>query len=107
MIYPDRRRAELAPAYDLVSTIPYLPEDDLALSFVDSKRFDSLNLKQLERFAAQARLNRTLVLDVACDSVAQFIKLWRGAEDLELPPEVRLAIDNHLTRVPLVREAAS
>ena len=32
MIYPDRRRAALAPAYDLVSTIPYIPDPKAALN---------------------------------------------------------------------------
>ena len=34
LIYPDRRAAMLAPAYDFVSTIAYLPDDRLALTFV-------------------------------------------------------------------------
>ena len=27
LIYPDRRRAAVAPAYDLLSTIPYIPDE--------------------------------------------------------------------------------
>lgn len=40
-MYSDRRKAALAPAYDFVSTIAYLPDDNLALTFVDSKIFSS------------------------------------------------------------------
>src|SRR5262245_51589581 len=38
LIYLDRRRAALAPAYDFVSTIHYIPDDNSALSFGRTKR---------------------------------------------------------------------
>jgi serine/threonine-protein kinase HipA len=52
LIYPDTRTAELAPAYDFVSAIVFMPDNDMALSFVDSKAFASLTRDQFVRFAA-------------------------------------------------------
>jgi serine/threonine-protein kinase HipA len=40
LIYADRRTPQLAPAYDYVSTLPYLPDDLLALNFLHSKKFN-------------------------------------------------------------------
>jgi len=60
MIYRDRRRATLSPAYDFVATLPYIPNDDLALNFVDSKAFASLTYDQFSRFAAKARFQKRL-----------------------------------------------
>lgn len=75
LIYPNEREPALAPAYDFVSTISYLPGDDLALTFVDSKKFSSLSCDQFKRFAAKAHLPETLVLDTARDTVKAFAKI--------------------------------
>ncbi len=65
LMYPDKKKAALAPAYDFVSTIPYLPEDELALSFVDSKAYSSLTYNQFKRFAEKSKLREDLVVETA------------------------------------------
>ena len=40
LIYPDKRNPALSPAYDFVSTIPYIEDDEMALKFARTKRFD-------------------------------------------------------------------
>jgi hypothetical protein len=37
LLYPDRRRPVLSPGYDFVATLPYIPNDTLALSFGGSR----------------------------------------------------------------------
>lgn len=103
LIYPDQKNAALSPAYDFVSTIPYLPADELALSFVDSKSFNSLNYEQFKRFAAKARLNESLVLDTARETVQSFTKAWRSVGDYPLSSEFIQLINNHLKTIPLFR----
>lgn len=63
LIYRDRRRPVLSPAYDLVSTFTYVGEghtEDLGLKFRGKKGFDSVGPKTLEklekRLGAQADL---------------------------------------------------
>jgi serine/threonine-protein kinase HipA len=101
LIYPDRRSAALAPAYDFVSTIAYLPDDRLALTFVDSKQFSSITNDQFERFAAKARLPTKLTLDTVHETVARFAETWRNAPDVLNDDQLREAIDRHLQSVPL------
>ena len=101
LIYPDRRSALLAPAYDFVSTIAYLPDDRLALTFVDSKQFSSITNDQFERFAAKARLPTKLTLDTVHETVARFAETWRDAPDVLNDDRLRKAIDRHLQSVPL------
>lgn len=101
LIYPDKRNAALSPAYDFVSTLPYLPTDKLALTFVDSKAFNSLTYEQLSRFAAKARLSNTLVLETARETVMDFKNIWRSIGDFPLDPEVIKVINNHLSTIPL------
>lgn len=107
LIYRDGRNAALAPAYDFVSTIPYLTEDALALNFVDGKAFDSLNQDQFRRFAAKARLPEKLVLDTARETVDRFSEVWNPVDGLPLDDEVRHAIDVHLKTLPLWADAGS
>ena len=106
LIYPDRRSAALAPAYDFVSTIAYLPDDRLALTFVDSKQFSSITNDQFERFAAKARLPTKLTLDTVHETVARFAETWRNPPDALNNDQLREAIDRHLQSVPLWATAA-
>lgn len=106
LTYPDGRAAALAPAYDFVSTIPYLKDDSLALNFVDSKAFESLTVDQFARFSAKARLPEKLVLDTLEESVEAFAEAWRTSRDLPVAPHVRAAIDAHLKTLPIWRKTA-
>lgn len=104
LIYPNRHTPELSPAYDFVSTIAYLPDDKLALTFVDSKEFASVTLKQFERFAMKARLPTRLTLDTVRETVLRFADAWNKSDPPEIPERVRQAIQRHLTNVPLWSE---
>jgi serine/threonine-protein kinase HipA len=101
LIYPDRRSAALAPAYDFVATIAYLPDDRLALSFVDSKQFGSITTEQFERFAAKARLPTKLTLDTVHETVTRFAETWRNPPNGLIGDRLRETIDRHLQSVPL------
>lgn len=102
LIYSNKRQASIAPAYDYVSTIPYLPDDRLALTFVDSKSFQSITFEQLKRFAAKSQLPESLVLDTARDTIDRFMKLWGAIGDFQLDPKVIKIIDNHLKTLPII-----
>jgi len=101
LIYPDRRNAALAPAYDFVSTIPYIKGDRLGLNFAGSKDFKSLTDEQFERFAAKARLPKKLVLDTLDDTVRSFAEVWNDTRDLPLIKSIKATIDTHLKEMPI------
>jgi len=103
LTYPDRIHPQLAPAYDFVSTIAYIPGDRLALTFVDSKEFESLTLDQFTRFAAKAGLPETLTLDTVKDTVARFQEVWPHSKDLPITSELRSVVDRHIASLPLSR----
>lgn len=48
LIYPDKRNAALAPAYDFISTIHYIPDEYAALKFSRTKRFDGFSEDELK-----------------------------------------------------------
>lgn len=101
LIYKDKKTASLAPAYDFVSTILYLPNDNLALNFLDSKDFESLTLAQFKRFAGKAQLPEKLVLDTVQETVDAFAKAWKTVQDLPLKEDIQKAISRHLKNIPL------
>ena len=105
LIYPDRRNAALAPAYDFVSTIPYIPNDSAALNVSRSKSFDDFSADELSHFAAKAALPEKLVLDTARATVAIFREQWVAMKHhLPIGNDVITAIDAHLLRVPMANE---
>ena len=105
LIYPDRRNAALAPAYDFVSTIPYIPNDSAALNVSRSKSFDDFSADELSHFAAKAALPEKLVLDTARETAAKFREQWAATKHhLPIGKDVVSAIDSHLQRVPIADE---
>jgi len=104
LIYPDRRQAALTPAYDFVATVPYIPDDNSALSFGRTKRMDEFSNDELAYLAGKARLPEKLALDTAAETVALFHDSW-GAEKKNLPLSKELVetIDAHVNKIPIGR----
>lgn len=108
LVYPDRRSAVLSPAYDLLSTIPYIEgEDTAALNFSRTKKMAEFNADELRHLAAKALLPEKLVIDTAAETVQRFRQAWE-AEKRHLPLAVTVveAVDAHAPTVPLYAEFA-
>ena len=104
LIYRDRRRAALAPAYDFVSTVPYIPDGTAALKVSRTKRFDEFSEDELAHLAAKARLPVKLVLDTAQETVELFHQHWSANKNnLPLARPVITAIEAHLKTVPIAQ----
>ena len=104
LIYPNRRRAALAPAYDFVSTIPYIKDTHSALNVSRTKRFDAFTSDELIHLAAKAALPEKMVLDTARETVALFHQHWANEKkNLPLESKIVSAIDAHLQNVPLAQ----
>ncbi len=103
LIYPDRQNARLAPAYDFVSTIPYIANDKSALTFSRTKEFTGFTLDELAHLSAKANLPRKLVIDTAKETVALFMERWE-TEKINLPmhQDVVETIDKHLATLSIV-----
>ncbi|ATI80564.1 type II toxin-antitoxin system HipA family toxin [Sphingobium yanoikuyae] len=96
LIYPDRRTPQLSPAYDLLSTIPYLPGDEAALKFRRSKAWASFTLNELAMMADQAALPQRPIVEAARETIARFDQIWAEERNkLSLSAEVINAIERH------------
>ncbi len=72
-IYHDGHTPELAPVYDMVSTIPYIPDETLALKFIKTKDMMLCDIKLFETMAEKAELPKKIVLDSvqSCETTSQ------------------------------------
>jgi len=100
LIYLDGRTPALSPAYDLVATIPYLPNDRLALTFGGTKEIAVITQDQVRRFADRAGLAVSPLWRIVEETVERTVEAWRGHNDKDLlPKDIRTAIDAHIDLV--------
>jgi serine/threonine-protein kinase HipA len=109
--YPDGVSAKLAPAFDLVSTIQYLDtdQDEFALNFAKTKRYDELSLGTVERFATalcvpgRVDLPPATLVDVAADMATRIVQAWPAfAARHNIPAEFTQRLREHWGRTPLM-----
>ena len=102
LIYPDGRTTKLAPAYDLVGTVAYMPDEHLALSIAGTKNFNEIDTARLSRFAEKASLPVRAVVRTAVETAQAVRDHWATHEPVRaLPEKIRQAIENHMKTVPL------
>lgn len=104
VIYPDGITPELAPAYDFVSTVPYIKNDSLALNLVGNKSFDSVNIKSFYKLAAKAALPEKVIIETVFATLDAFAENWQHVTDFGLSNELKKTIENHLQIIPLWNE---
>ena len=103
LIYKDPQTPSISPAYDFVSTIPYIKDNSMALKVSKSNRFDAFSMDELAHLAAKARLPEKLVLDTATETVERFHGVWgKEKSNLALTNDVIDAIDEHIKKLPIV-----
>jgi serine/threonine-protein kinase HipA len=96
LIYPDRKRPILSPAYDLLSTVPYIPDDESALKFLNARAWESFTYGELVAIADKARVASQMIVNAATETVERFDDLWSDAKaELPFSGEVAAAIERH------------
>ena len=97
LLYPDKRTPVLAPAYDFVSTIPYLPNDKLALTLGGSRNLHVISKEQIRRFADRAGLPVSPVWDTVRQTAERTGEVWDTLDERSLLSGDMLAyIEDHL-----------
>jgi len=105
LIYPDGKHAALAPAYDFVSTMVYLDDENLALNIGGTKKMSMFSEDLLRRFAAKARLPETLVLKSAKEIIDATKSVWPTFKsNLALPKQMIMRIEKHMRSIPIFSE---
>lgn len=100
LLYPDGRTARPSPAYDFVSTVPYIPDDELGLTFGGSRSLSGITGDQIRRFADRAGLPGTLAWEAMQETLTGTVEAWDAldARDL-LPADLDRTIDEQVRTV--------
>ena len=107
LLYVDGVSPEISPAYDLLSTVAFLPDDSMALRFGHSKRFADLSIKECQWFAANAALPETIFLSHARETVDRFREVWpTEAPHLPLNAAMVATVERQLATVPLAKSGS-
>jgi serine/threonine-protein kinase HipA len=90
----------LSPAYDFVATFPYIPNDNLALTFGGSRSLSGISPDQVRRFADTARLPVNPLWTIVRETVERTVAAWENlAEKDLLPGEMRKAVGDQILTV--------
>lgn len=105
LIYPDRRHVSLAPAYDFVATVPYLPGDATNMKISRAKVFSAFSVDELTHLAVKASIPKKMAIYAAKETVQLFREHWEAeAANLPMSDEVRSAVETHMKTVPILEE---
>ncbi len=102
LLYPDGRQARLAPAYDLVFTRAYLPNDDLALNLGGTKRFQDISFETFRSLGEKIAFDAEQVERWAREAAERMRTGWSELRaELPMPEEMKKALERHLESVRL------
>ena len=98
-------KPQLAPVYDVLSTVPYLPADSMALSLGRERPFKALNAQRWKAFANRARLPEAAVLKAVVETAERVNEVWWSLSEREaVPARVLERIDSHVQLMtPILR----
>ena len=100
LLYPDRRKPVLSPAYDFVATLPYIAGATLALNFGGSRSLDAITTDQMRSFADTARIPASPLWQIAVETAERTAAAWKTLEQTDiLPKEMRASIEKQILAV--------
>lgn len=104
LLYPgDSRTPTLSPVYDVLSTIPYLPKDGLALSLAGEKSFKALTQDRWRHFANRSRLPEGAVVTAVAETAAVARDKWSALPERDVvPAQVVERIDAHVDQMAAI-----
>lgn len=75
-IYPDGKRPQLSPLYDVVPTVLYLPDDDLGMNPGRSKRFADVTPASFDALGARSGIGASQARLRAAEAVERVLANW-------------------------------
>lgn len=108
LVYPDGVQAALSPAYDLVSTIQYMPGDRLALNLGGAKRWDRIDLDTFRRLGRKIGFDETRMAEWTQAAIAATRQAWSvSANEFGYDLTARKQIEQHMSTIALLQPSAS
>ncbi len=95
VIYRDGRTPKLSPAYDLVSTIQYVPANrSLALNIRREREFARVSEQHFARMAGRIGVSPEFVVKVVDETVARARETWPRIS-LRMPKDLKATLEAH------------
>jgi len=108
ILYRDDRTPSLAPAYDYLSTIVYMPNENLGMNLAGTKAFAAVDRDRIARLASRARLSVRAADLVMRDMVDRMREVWPLINNaLPIDDAHRHAITKHMDKVPIFNSASA
>jgi serine/threonine-protein kinase HipA len=99
LLYPGGRTPVLSPAYDFVSTLPYIPNDKLALTFGGSRSLEEITPDQIRRFTSAAGLPAAPISRMVSETRDTTVAAWRKLDHKDLlPADIQKAVSHQVGR---------
>ncbi|MGH1457221.1 MAG: type II toxin-antitoxin system HipA family toxin [Alphaproteobacteria bacterium] len=99
-IYKDARTPELSPAYDMVSTVPYIPNDTLALNILKVSDMHLCDIALFEKMAEKAGVPKKVVTDTVKETIELTRSAWsQNKAHYDMPSEITKIVDKHMKDV--------
>ena len=86
LLYPDGRKPVLSPAYDFVSTLPYIPGDTSPCLSARPKALRASRSTSCAASPDTARLPMKPVMDIVRDTVEKTQRAWKQLPQKDLLP---------------------
>lgn len=104
LLYPgDGRTPTLSPVYDVLSTIPYIPKDGMALSLAGEKSFKALTQERWRSFANRSLLPEGAVMTAVAETAADVRAKWSVLPERDVvPAQVLERIDAHVDEMAAI-----
>lgn len=81
--FPAPGEVRLSPAYDIVPTVLFIPRDTLALRFVRTHQFETVNMHRFERVASFLNVDLKWITREVRTTIERALDLWpRAAPEL-------------------------
>lgn len=88
-VYPDGRTPTLSPAYDIVPTVFFQPNDQMALPFGGKKSFERISNREFERMASYVDVSAKAILREVTRTIERANDTWPELlKDLPWPKAV-------------------
>jgi len=107
-IFPGAGEVRLSPAYDIVPTVLYIPNDTLALRFAGIQRFERVRLHQFGRLASLLKVDPEWIEREVRRLTGKALQTWPGLiAGLPLTDDQRRRLTERWETLDLVAEVRS
>lgn len=100
-VYPDGRQPVLSPAYDVVPTVLFLPDDNLGMKLAGSRRWQDVDAAAFRSLSKKAGITSVDVVDEARTAVERIVGNWSVLEE-SLDRDRFKRLTAHRDRQPLL-----